>query len=138
MVNNSIWLMLPLTGALIGWLTNFIAIKLLFVPKKKTFGIQGLIPRRKEKISEKIAEAGLKFLPNKIEKLTKFPLIGKQITNYIQKEIAKKVHSMNDEEIQEIIEKVAKKELVFIQISGAILGAIVGFTQAAIIYFGFA
>lgn len=127
------FIILPITGLIIGWLTNWIAIKLLFIPKKPIFGIQGLVPKRKEKIASKIAEASLSFLPSKMERLTKLPVIGDKIIAYIKKEIKQKVHSMDDKQLQIIIERVAKKELAFIQISGAVLGAIIGLIQAVII-----
>ena len=51
----------PLSGAAIGWLTNYVAIKLLFKPhrKIKIFGlnIQGVIPKRRKEISRSIARA---------------------------------------------------------------------------------
>jgi|SRR6056297_453193 len=40
---------------MIGWLTNKIAIKMLFYPRNKIFGIQGLIPKRRNDISRKIS-----------------------------------------------------------------------------------
>lgn len=47
-------------GALIGWITNYIAIKMLFRPYKEVnlifFKIQGLIPKRKNEIGEGIAD----------------------------------------------------------------------------------
>ena len=47
-------------GALIGWFTNYLAIKLLFRPYKEMnflfFKIQGLIPKRKNEIIENIAD----------------------------------------------------------------------------------
>jgi len=130
---NQTYIILPLTGAIIGWLTNYLAIKSLFYPRKKIFGIQGLVPKRKEKLAEKIAEASLKFLPNKIENLIKIPIIGSKITNYIEKEIAEKVKNTDDAEVQRIIENIAKKELRFIEISGAVLGFIIGIMQALIL-----
>ena len=49
----------PLTGAIIGWLTNYVAIKMLFRPhvpiKVMGWTIQGLIPRRRKEISKGIA-----------------------------------------------------------------------------------
>ena len=49
----------PLAGALIGWLTNYVAIKLLFRPhnpiKVLGFTIQGLIPKRRRDIAHSIA-----------------------------------------------------------------------------------
>jgi len=55
-------LFLAIIGALIGWLTNVIAIKLLFRPMKPIgikgtpFMIQGLIPKRKAEIAKSIGE----------------------------------------------------------------------------------
>lgn len=55
-------LFLALVGALIGWLTNVIAIKLLFRPinpigiKGTPFMIQGLIPKRKSEIAKSIGD----------------------------------------------------------------------------------
>ena len=53
-------LLLVLIGAMIGWVTNFIAIKMLFRPYKEInlifFKIQGLLPKRKNEIGNSIAE----------------------------------------------------------------------------------
>ncbi|MBS3099867.1 DUF445 family protein [Candidatus Pacearchaeota archaeon] len=133
MIYQNPFVILPLTGLLIGWITNYIAIKLLFFPRKKTFGIQGLIPKRKEKIAERIAEASLSILPEKIDKLRKIPFIGNKIENYIKTEVAQKIKNMDDKTLQEIVEKVAKKELFFIEISGAIIGFLIGIAQAVIL-----
>ena len=47
-------------GCFIGWITNYLAIKLLFHPRKPInflfFKIQGLIPKRKALLSKKIAQ----------------------------------------------------------------------------------
>ena len=47
-------------GTLIGWFTNYLAIKLLFRPYKEVnflfFKIQGLIPKNRDRISENLAE----------------------------------------------------------------------------------
>jgi len=40
---------------------------------------------------------------------------------------------MDDKTLQEIVEKVAKKELFFIEISGAIIGFLIGIAQAVIL-----
>ncbi len=49
----------PVIGALIGWLTNYVAIKLLFRPIKPVnilgFQFQGLIPKRRKEITRSIA-----------------------------------------------------------------------------------
>jgi len=50
----------PLVGAAIGWCTNFLAIKMLFHPRKPVglpgFKVQGLLPRRQKDLAEKIGE----------------------------------------------------------------------------------
>ncbi len=54
------FIMMISVGALIGWFTNYLAIKLLFRPYKEInflfFKIQGLIPKRKNEIIENIAD----------------------------------------------------------------------------------
>ena len=47
------WILLPAVGALIGWFTNFVAIRMLFHPRKpvRLFGrvvLQGVLPRGRE------------------------------------------------------------------------------------------
>jgi uncharacterized membrane protein YheB (UPF0754 family) len=54
------WLLMPLVGGLIGWLTNFVAIKMLFRPRQPRFimGLawQGVIPKRQRDIALRIGE----------------------------------------------------------------------------------
>ena len=49
----------PLTGALIGWMTNYLALKMLFHPRRPLpfpgMPIQGLLPRRRRELAGKIA-----------------------------------------------------------------------------------
>jgi uncharacterized membrane protein YheB (UPF0754 family) len=133
MIYNNPYVLLPLSGAAIGFFTNYLAIRFLFSPKKRFMGIQGLIPRRKDKIAEKIAEASLSFLPEKIDTLVKIPIIGDGIVGYIKKEVSKKVRKMDDYEIERIVRSVAKKELRFIEFSGAVVGFLIGMVQAFLI-----
>ncbi len=65
-------------GAGIGWVTNYVAIKMLFRPYKEInlglFKIQGLLPKRKHEIGESIAEiiqtelVSLKDIVNSMDK----------------------------------------------------------------------
>ncbi len=61
-MNNFIiqFIMMVTVGILIGWFTNYLAIKLLFRPYREMnfifFKIQGLIPKRRDEISENISE----------------------------------------------------------------------------------
>lgn len=51
----------PIAGAVIGWITNYVAIKLLFRPHKpvEVFGwaVQGVIPKRRKEIARSMAKA---------------------------------------------------------------------------------
>jgi len=54
------FLIFPAVGALVGWVTNKIAIKMLFRPRKQVnflgLKIQGVIPRRHHELAVRIAE----------------------------------------------------------------------------------
>lgn len=60
-MNFAIWLT-PFTGALIGWFTNYLAVKMLFRPHEPIvipfteFTIQGVIPKRKHEIAKSLGE----------------------------------------------------------------------------------
>ncbi len=51
-------LTLPLVAALIGWFTNYLAVKMLFHPKEKTkflfFEFQGIFPKRQKLLAAKL------------------------------------------------------------------------------------
>ncbi|MGA1190923.1 MAG: DUF445 domain-containing protein [Bdellovibrionota bacterium] len=53
-------LVLPLVGALIGWITNYVAVKMLFhprTPKRLLFiQIQGVFPKRQRALAEKLGK----------------------------------------------------------------------------------
>ena len=53
------WCLLPLIAAVIGWATNYIAVRMLFHPReeKRIFGlrIQGVFPKRQKALAEKLA-----------------------------------------------------------------------------------
>lgn len=54
------YLALPIIAAAIGWFTNWIAVKMLFRPRKKIrflfFEIQGIFPKRQHAVAEKIGQ----------------------------------------------------------------------------------
>lgn len=53
------WLVIPLLGAFIGWITNVLAIRLLFRPRRPYkflfWTLQGLIPKRRAEIAASLA-----------------------------------------------------------------------------------
>ena len=191
---------LPVIGAIIGWLTNYLAIKMLFKPYKPVkilgFTIHGVLPKRREVFAHKIALTIEKELlsskdisailegsgwedevENSVEEIVnntlnsegikKFPLVGllsdsilTKIKFYMSKEIIKQVdkrkpqlldkfHSMVDvkkivstkvdnfdiNKLETIIFSVVEKELRHIEITGAILGFMIGIIQVLLVKF---
>lgn len=65
---------LPLIAAVIGWFTNYLAVKMLFHPRKPTrlffFYVQGVFPKRQQVIAEKLGRvvATELFTPEDITK----------------------------------------------------------------------
>jgi uncharacterized membrane protein YheB (UPF0754 family) len=55
---NELLFALPIIGALIGWLTNWVAVKMLFHPKKPLrlgiVTVQGIFPKRQKAFAEKL------------------------------------------------------------------------------------
>ena len=132
-------------GILIGWFTNYLAIKLLFRPYKEVnflfFKIQGLIPKNRDKISENIAETiekeliSVKYITEKLkdsdvindevldklldkiigEKLKKSILVNDSVIEKI-KAYFKKAILENKEEIVEEILKIAEDKIDFKEI----------------------
>ena len=49
------WILLPAVGASIGFITNWVAVQMLFWPRQKVWGIQGLIPRRQQDFADTVA-----------------------------------------------------------------------------------
>jgi uncharacterized membrane protein YheB (UPF0754 family) len=60
------FLIFPTVGALVGWLTNWLAIRMLFRPREPLrllgWSLQGVIPRRHAQLAERIAETVEKSL----------------------------------------------------------------------------
>ncbi len=52
-------ILFPLVGGVIGWVTNYLAVKMLFHPRRPVkiffFTVQGLLPRRRVEVAENIA-----------------------------------------------------------------------------------
>ncbi len=92
-----IFLVPPIVGAVIGWLTNYVAIKLLFRPHYPTkvlgFTFQGLIPKRRKEISRSIAK-----------------VIEKELLN--SKDLASALDGMDlKQEVEQIVENVVEHRI---------------------------
>ena len=199
MNNFTTILILTIVGGLIGWITNILAIKLLFRPIKPiripilNIEILGLIPKRKNEIAANIGEVisnellsiddildqafknsnGENFnsyIIDKIkniinEKLNIIPMpfrmmaspyideiLNKEVPSAIneisadlltkakenvniQEIVEEKINELDLEKLEDIIIKVAKKELKHIEVLGLVLGAIIGVLQGILVIF---
>lgn len=192
-------LILTIVGGLIGWITNILAIKLLFRPIKPiripilNFEILGLIPKRKKEIAANIGEVisnellsmddileqalsnsnGENFnfyiiekikaiineklniipmpfrmmaspyideilnkeVPSALNGITADLLIKAKENVNIQAIVEEKINELDLEKLEDIIIKVAKKELKHIEILGLVLGSIIGVLQGILVIF---
>jgi uncharacterized membrane protein YheB (UPF0754 family) len=190
----------PFVGALIGWLTNFLAIKMLFRPRQPIFIfgllVQGVMPRRQRdlalKIGEVVEEELLKsedllnaidtaelrghlaavigtrldrFLREKIfrgeflyerilsrggvqrvkralvsELVNLFPLeVEAAIRQLVEKVnirkiVADRVEQFEFARLERIVYRVARTELFWVEISGGILGFLIGVLQVLFLW----
>jgi uncharacterized membrane protein YheB (UPF0754 family) len=190
----------PFVGALIGWLTNYLAIKMLFRPRQPRviFGLllQGVIPRRQRDLALKIGEVveeellksedilsaidteevrahltvviGMRldrflrekvfrgeFLSEKIlsreivqrvkrglitELVNLFPLEVEAAINQlvgkvnIRKIVADRVEQFDFDRLERVIYRVARTELFWVEISGGILGFLIGVLQVLFLW----
>ena len=95
--------LLPIIAALIGWITNYLAIKMLFHPHqpKKILGLtfQGVFPKRQSQIAEKLGDLvanelfSMKDVAQKIEDLSTQPQALEEVGKRIEKTIRGKLIS---------------------------------------------
>jgi uncharacterized membrane protein YheB (UPF0754 family) len=189
-----IWLT-PLLGGLIGWLTNFLAIKMLFHPRQPRvimgFLLQGVIPKRQRDLALKIGEvveeellhtedilsainteelrAHLatviegridRFLREKLfrgdflytkvlsreavqrlkraliaELVSLFPLeVEATLKQFVEKVnirkiVADRVEQFDFDRLESLVYRVARAELFWVEISGGVLGFLIGLLQ---------
>jgi uncharacterized membrane protein YheB (UPF0754 family) len=182
----------PIISALIGWFTNFLAVKMLFRPRKPVkilfYELQGIFPKRQRKLAERIGKmvadellttedikskldtpetkaillnkVGEKFddyLTNKLAE--KYPIISTFLTDGmkqklreefvaelgliipnlisdfvgnldqvfdVEETIRSKVEDLSIEKLEGLIMGILKKEFVFIELVGAVIGFLVG------------
>lgn len=108
-------LILAVIGALIGWLTNIIAIKLIFRPLKPirfpilNMELQGLIPKRRSEIAKSIGNVV------ELELLSITDIINKIIENEDFSEvkfiISKRIQEIIDEKLPSIIPSAIRKSI---------------------------
>ena len=126
-------ILMPIIGFIIGYFTNYIAIKMLFHPRNKILGIQGVIPKRKSQLARNISHISPELMPSEFKKIEKIPFIGTRIIEAFKHSIEKRINSLSDKELEEIVLKVVRKELSFVTWVGGVLGFLIGLLQALIL-----
>ena len=129
-----IWLM-PAIGFVIGYFTNYIAIKMLFHPRKKIFGIQGVIPKRRRALASRIAGIAPDIMPPQLQKLKEIPFLGGRILDKFQEAVEDQINSLSIEKLESIVFKVMKKEMRFVVWVGGVIGLLIGIIQALIVVY---
>ena len=101
--------MILISGA-IGWITNWVAIKMLFRPHKEInfglFKIQGLIPKRKAEIGTGIAS----IIQNELIS------VKDVISNIDREEFSKRLNKLIDEVLNKNLKKKVKEKFPFLQV----------------------
>lgn len=104
---------LPFVTGIVGYLTNKLAIKMLFRPFKPkwyTLGWQGIVPRTRPILANKIAAIVSNKLLSHDDMLK---VISKEeFYNYIKNEIQLKLDNINDNDIKNILKNINFKEIV--------------------------
>ena len=150
----------PLIGAFIGWITNWLAIKMLinFGDIKDRLSDPDALSNFKEEIAARIEDA----LRDRIEKSTMASiLIPEQLIQSIHKTIVEeieknlpevisntitkiedklnieeivtnKVNQFSDEKLEQLLLDITAKEFTFIEIIGGVLGFLIGIIQLLI------
>lgn len=193
-----VFVILPVTGAIIGWITNVLAVYMLFRPLDPwklnpfPFSLQGLIPKRRERIAESVGQvvaqqlfsvdelAGrfntpalradvqatvkgavenwcdrkMSMLPGSIrqycssylrdavaeEVAREFPKLAASMIVRLREQVdvemivREKINMLPLQDVEALVLTVAKRELKQIERLGAILGFIIGFLQALVVY----
>ena len=123
------YLLIPVVGSIIGYITNYIAIKMLFNPKKpyRIFGFRvpftpGVIPARRDKIASAVAKIVSKEILNEktIEELA-----SKHISQDFKKSVAKLLTKFFKSSLEERFGKVLPVSILVESISQKLESAIV-------------
>lgn len=99
------YLLMPLVTAGIGWMTNWLAIKMLFLPLKPVtifpgVRLQGLIPRRQKDLARQVAEIIERELINQhmirdaVESVGIGDMVEEKVRGLIREKLVKKLHSI--------------------------------------------
>lgn len=132
-VRGYLILLLPVVGAAIGWITNYIAVKMLFHPRRPwgPFKIQGVFPKRQAALATKVGDivsrelistemiTGMlidKARSKKVSDLVadrvehvlteKLPLVMPMVTMVLTPELVKKIVGLFIGDLENVIERI--------------------------------
>ena len=117
---SPILLLLPIIAALIGWSTNYLAVKMLFHPRLPLrlmgFSIQGVFPKRQKQLAEKLGVLvanelfSVQDIANKLKELAtseeSMEQVGKTIEKTIREKLVKSFPMLAMFLTDEMVEKV--------------------------------
>lgn len=116
-------------------------------------------PETNEKLKDKMKEVGAKFISDELPMLSAFvspqlfeslaTRFSKELIHYLEAEftpanntfrttldvkavVAQEIEALNSSELEELLNSLLKKEFKFIELSGAVLGYLIGLLQVAI------
>lgn len=128
-----IWLqliLLPLVGALIGWLTNWLAIKMLFRPRRVVniagLKVQGLLPKRRHDLAVSVGEVVERELVSHED--VKRHLAGPEFHDAVKKTTEKQVEVFIKEKLYSLhplLTSVIPIEVFAEKVKGLVVNAIV-------------
>jgi len=117
---RSEWIVLPVVGALIGWMTNVIAIRMLFRPKRpvRLFGrfvLQGVLPRRQPELARAVGETVERDLLPVDELVESLNLNGYQqdvieaVVGHVERKIDESLPALLPAHVRRMISEYARK-----------------------------
>ena len=96
------WALPPVVGLIIGWLTNYLAVRLLFRPKQpidlKLFKLQGIFPKNKSKLADRLGNVvqrdliSYEDIRKKLEDPTSIHEMAEQVSIHVETMIRDRLH----------------------------------------------
>lgn len=87
------WLLLPCVAAVIGWFTNFVAVRMIFRPRRAFrlgfLTLQGVLPKRRREFAESIGETVEEHLVNAgdVKELLAQPAIAEELREAVLRRV---------------------------------------------------
>ncbi len=88
-----LWVFLPVVAAFIGWITNYIAVRMIFRPRRPIrvlgFSFQGLLPKRRSEFAESIGATIEEHLvsPQDVKEVLEDPAVAAKIRESVASKV---------------------------------------------------